>query len=519
MVVGNRLVQLGDKSFRPLHVFGNRLVVSCVNHVFGSHLTDLMSGYRVYTRELVRSVPVMSHGFEVETERTLQTLYRGFVIAEVPVPYAEVPPGSFSKLSTCRDGFKGLVKNLDIFKAYRPLAFFTLMALILAAVGLALGAVPVVEFIQTGKVSRFPTALQAAAIEICAIVTLSCGIVLDAVNRRFLVVAQQIKQQSGERRRLLAAALPLDVGQSTYPAANALANGFASLGTALVLFGDRTRLRRWGAVALGLSVFVHVSPLFFLGCLVLVFGLRHGLRRPVIADLREAAVLRALALSTFLTFEFSTMQVLVGDPLWQLRIVGETHLSDAAFAIPMRLPDGSMNPDWLTWPVTSLVFSRGFGLTLGLPVLFVLFRSEAVLKPVRWAAALVVCFWVFTSYGSQHPLNYVPLDRDTRYWYPVALPALVVLTFALSRLPTHRWRRIGVVLALAASLLLLLSAGPWGQNVEITKELLTFAEARPEVVFATDGDTLDEMFILRGGRLPENVKALDGRSARWTFAL
>jgi glycosyltransferase involved in cell wall biosynthesis len=185
MVVGTRLQQFGGKSFRPLHIFGNRLVVGVINFIFGAKLGDVMSGYRAFNRHFVRSIPLVSKGFEIETELTLQALYRNMVVREVPVPYGERPAGSFSKLSTFRDGFRVLLKILDIFKAYRPLLFFTLVGGLFGGVGLALGSVPIWEYWETGLVKRFPTAFLAASLEIIAVVCVGIGLILDNFNHHF----------------------------------------------------------------------------------------------------------------------------------------------------------------------------------------------------------------------------------------------------------------------------------------------------------------------------------------------
>lgn len=201
MVVGNRLMQYGGHSFRPLHVFGNRLVVQTINLIFGSRLRDVMSGYRAFSRELVKGVPIVSGGFEIETELTLQALYRGFVLREVSVAYGERPDGSFSKLNTYRDGARVLLKIFNIFKAYRPLLFFSLLAAVAALTGLLLGSVPITEFLTTGKILRFPTAILAAALETVAVILLLGGLILDSVNQHFRELSQLVLAARRGRRR------------------------------------------------------------------------------------------------------------------------------------------------------------------------------------------------------------------------------------------------------------------------------------------------------------------------------
>ena len=199
LVVGNRLVEFEQGSYRGLHVFGNHLVVKSINFIFKAKMQDVMSGYRAFNRRLVQSVPAISRGFEVETELTLQTLYRNLLIVEIPIHYGTRPEGSFSKLSTFRDGAKVLLKIMDIFKAYRPLLFFGLIGAFLAVVGLALGSIPVREYFATGRIARFPTAILAAALEIMALVSISCGVVLDSVNHHFREASQLVLQNQRSR--------------------------------------------------------------------------------------------------------------------------------------------------------------------------------------------------------------------------------------------------------------------------------------------------------------------------------
>jgi len=184
MTVGTRLIEYADHSFRPLHVFGNALVVHLVNMIFNSRLTDIMSGYRAFGRDFVKNVPIVSKGFEVETQMTLQALYYDFVIAEAPIRYGIRPEGSHSKLRTFSDGARVLLKIVDIFKAYRPLAFFGAVASVLFCLGLLIGGVPVVEFIETGKISHLPSAVLASGIMIISVISVAIGTILDSINHR-----------------------------------------------------------------------------------------------------------------------------------------------------------------------------------------------------------------------------------------------------------------------------------------------------------------------------------------------
>lgn len=201
MVVGNRLRRFAEGSFRPAHQFGNRLVVGAINLAFGSALEDVMSGYRVLRREVVERVPVVSRGFEIETELTLQTLRRDFVITEVPVPYRGRPEGSHSKLNTLRDGARVLVKIVDVLKAYRPLLFFSLVGLALTLAAAALGAAPLADVLATGHSARVLPALLAASVQIIAVVLVVCGLVLDGLNHRLEEVERAAQRSHRTRGR------------------------------------------------------------------------------------------------------------------------------------------------------------------------------------------------------------------------------------------------------------------------------------------------------------------------------
>jgi glycosyltransferase involved in cell wall biosynthesis len=184
MVVGTRLEEFGERSFRLFHMFGNKLVVRLVNLIFKCNLKDIMSGYRAFSKDFVRKVPIVSRGFEVETEMTLQALHYDFVIAEIPVPYRKRPEGSNSKLKTFSDGMKTLLTIFDIFKAYRPLLFFFLVGAFLGCVGLLIGSIPVTEYWETGRIERFPSAILASGIMIVSVICVAIGIILDAINHR-----------------------------------------------------------------------------------------------------------------------------------------------------------------------------------------------------------------------------------------------------------------------------------------------------------------------------------------------
>jgi glycosyltransferase involved in cell wall biosynthesis len=183
MLVATRLREHEAGAFRPFHVLGNQLVAKLISLLFGVQLTDVLSGYRVLSRELVKVVCLRSRGFEIETELTLQALTKNFAVKESPVPYRPRPEGSYSKLSTWSDGLLILKCIFLILKDYKPLLFFSLVAALLALASLASGVGPVLEFYQTGLVLRIPRAILAAGLGILAAVSFVAGLILDTVHR------------------------------------------------------------------------------------------------------------------------------------------------------------------------------------------------------------------------------------------------------------------------------------------------------------------------------------------------
>jgi glycosyltransferase involved in cell wall biosynthesis len=184
MAVGSRLSTYSRGSFRSLHVFGNRMMTGLVNRIFNTRITDMMSGYRAFTREVAKSVPVLSSGFEVETELTLRVLDRGFVIREVPLPYRERPEGSVSKLRTFSDGLRVIASILNITRTYRPLAFFGAIGLFFFLAGLAAGIPTIVEFIQIRYVTHVPLAILATGCMILSFLSGAIGLVLSTIGRQ-----------------------------------------------------------------------------------------------------------------------------------------------------------------------------------------------------------------------------------------------------------------------------------------------------------------------------------------------
>jgi glycosyltransferase involved in cell wall biosynthesis len=182
MVNGARQSTVQD-AYRRGHRVGNRVLTGMVAMFFGSRIKDLLSGYRVFSRRFVKSFPALASGFEIETELSVHALQLRMPLAEVLTTYKERPQGSISKLNTYKDGFRIFRTIVYLIKEEKPFAFFSFVAILLAALSMALGLPVVVEFMQTHLVPRLPTALLAAAIAILSFLSFACGLIVDTVSR------------------------------------------------------------------------------------------------------------------------------------------------------------------------------------------------------------------------------------------------------------------------------------------------------------------------------------------------
>jgi hypothetical protein len=186
MVVGDRLSNGSYKKTnqRYLHGFGNYLVGNLVNFLFRAKLSDIMSGYRALSRNLVKNYPLVVGGFEIETDLTVFALQRRFRILEIPTTYRDRPAGSFSKLHTIKDGLRILMTISHIFRHYKPLLFFGYLSIVFFFCGLCAGLPVIYEFIETAYIKRVPLAILASGLMIISIILASIGLVLDAIARQ-----------------------------------------------------------------------------------------------------------------------------------------------------------------------------------------------------------------------------------------------------------------------------------------------------------------------------------------------
>ncbi len=182
MVIGDRLSSTYfEQNKRPFHNGGNRVVRWLIRRFWHTDIHDIMTGYRAFSRAFVKSFPVMSAGFEIETEMTIHALDRRFLLREVPVAYRDRPEGSVSKLNTFSDGLSVLRTIILLYKEYRPLRFFTWLAALLALAGVLMLVPVLVEYFRTGLVPRFPTLIVALFLMLAALLSLFTGLCLDVI--------------------------------------------------------------------------------------------------------------------------------------------------------------------------------------------------------------------------------------------------------------------------------------------------------------------------------------------------
>ena len=185
MVIGDRLSSTYfTENKRPFHNFGNKLVRGLINTLFKSDIRDIMTGYRAFSYEFVKTFPVLSKGFEIETEMTIHALDKNFLLKEIPVEYRDRPEGSVSKLNTYSDGFRVLKTIARLFKEYKPTIFFSIISIIFFILSLVFGIPVFVEFFKTGLVPRIPTLIFAGFLMVIAILMFMCGLILEVVVKK-----------------------------------------------------------------------------------------------------------------------------------------------------------------------------------------------------------------------------------------------------------------------------------------------------------------------------------------------
>ena len=185
MVIGDRLSSTYFiENKRPFHNFGNKLVRGLINSLFKSNVRDIMTGYRAFSYDFVKTFPVLSKGFEIETEMTIHALDKNFLLKEIPVEYRDRPKGSVSKLNTFSDGFKVLKTIGRLFKEYKPSIFFVLISLLFLIISLCFGIPVFVEYFKSNMVPRFPTLIFSGFMLVISILMFVCGAILEVVVKK-----------------------------------------------------------------------------------------------------------------------------------------------------------------------------------------------------------------------------------------------------------------------------------------------------------------------------------------------
>ena len=185
MVVGDRLSSTYfTENKRPFHNFGNTLVRGAINSLFKSEIKDIMTGYRAFSYQFVKSFPVLSKGFEIETEMTIHAVDKNMFIDNVIIDYRDRPAGSESKLNTYKDGFRVLLTIVKLFRNYKPLRFFAAIGLILFAIAVLFFLPVAVDFARTGMVARFPTLIVCGFVVIAAILSIFAGLILQTIRQK-----------------------------------------------------------------------------------------------------------------------------------------------------------------------------------------------------------------------------------------------------------------------------------------------------------------------------------------------
>jgi glycosyltransferase involved in cell wall biosynthesis len=203
MVVAARIDQ-ETAAYRRGHRTGNRLLTGFVAHMFGRSFTDILSGYRVFSRRFVKSFPILSGGFEIETELTVHALELELPVGELATPYYSRPIGSASKLSTYSDGFRILWTVLKLYRAERPLSLFGAFGVALAIMSIGLAIPIVITYVQEGLVPRLPTAILSTGLMLLGFLSIACGLILDTVTRgrrEIKLLAYLALRAPGEERR------------------------------------------------------------------------------------------------------------------------------------------------------------------------------------------------------------------------------------------------------------------------------------------------------------------------------
>lgn len=185
MVIGDRLsTTYFTENKRRFHGFGNKIVRSMINGIFGGNVKDIMTGYRAFSRLFVKSFPIISKGFEIETEMTIYALDKNIYIKEIPIEYRDRPEGSVSKLNTISDGIKVIKMIFSLFREYKPFGFFGCIAGVLFLLGIGLFIPVFIDYLHTGLVAKFPTLIVAGFVIVASLLLWMCGLILQVIVKK-----------------------------------------------------------------------------------------------------------------------------------------------------------------------------------------------------------------------------------------------------------------------------------------------------------------------------------------------
>jgi 4-amino-4-deoxy-L-arabinose transferase-like glycosyltransferase len=298
---------------------------------------------------------------------------------------------------------------------------------------------------------------------------------------------------------LMAALLVRDIIGTTNMDPLAFANMFIVLGTACILFAKHPRQYLLAGCLLGISVFVHLTSIFYLGMLSLAIWIQ----RDTDFQWKKSISVMGSGLFTFCLLNFTSFYFWTGDPFYEFKIASSSHIKNSEYLLTLEY-----NMEWFLWPVKTFIISQSYGILLSITFFFMVTAWKRQPQQIRFICLLTVFYWLWISYGTQTPTRYIPLDHSIRYWYPMALPACILAAKALSELKNRFLRVLYLAGTIGLPLLFLLSSGTWGQNIEITKELMAYAKQHPKTEFVADKYTLDEMYVLNACKSPANVFSL-----------
>ena len=202
MVIGDRLSSTYfQENKRPFHNFGNKLVERLINKIFKSNIVDIMTGYRAFSYNFAKTFPILSKGFEIETEMTIHAIDKNFTLKEVPIQYRDRPEGSVSKLNTFSDGFKVIKTIATLFKEYRPAFFFNILGTIILIISIFMGIPVLVEYFKTGLVPRFPTLIVASIFLVISLLLYSIGIILQVIVKKHRQLFERLLNETEVLKR------------------------------------------------------------------------------------------------------------------------------------------------------------------------------------------------------------------------------------------------------------------------------------------------------------------------------